>query len=76
MAVRSRFMEMVRSVNRHRDRTTPALDADRARQSTKPFAPPTQTAGELATTRRHMEAELDTQREERVEAAKHRSGPA
>lgn len=69
-------MDMVRGVNRQGNRTTPALEADRARQSTKPFAPPTQTTGELATTRQHMEAELDTQREERAEAAEHERRPA
>jgi hypothetical protein len=76
MAVLSRFMHMVRGANPQGGRMSPALAADRARQLTKPFAPPTQTANELATTRRHMEAELDTQREERTEAAKHKGGPA
>lgn len=72
MATLSRFLDMVRGVNRQRERTTPAVEADRARQSTRPFAPPSQTTGELANTRRHMEAELDVQREERAETAGHR----
>jgi hypothetical protein len=53
------------------ERAIGELAVDRARQRGMPPSPGSQSADDQAETRREMEAELDTQREARANAAEH-----